>query len=380
MKRNFRYMDKPLFFATIIFFAFGLIMILSASNIESFVRYDNSPYQFFMKQLISIAVGIGAFIYILAIPIKKHAVYIKMLLLGLIGILILLITTGSATNESVSWFNFGIFGIQPSEFGKIIIILYMAIYYEKNQSKLDNFSVIFKPIWYVFIITALIFLQNDYGTAIMFALLSFFIFYLVPMSKKIRSQFNKVVMLLIILIILVVTVSGNDLLPERQKKRIDFANPCQKYQTGEGYQVCNGYIAINNGGLAGVGLGKSTQKYLYLPEAHTDFIYAIIVEEIGVIAGVIILIAYGFVLIRIVKVGKKSSKISGKMICYGVAAYIFIQVIVNLVGVLGLGPMTGVILPFLSYGGSFAITLICSLGFVQRVAIENHLEQKKKLT
>ena len=135
--------------------------------------------------------------------------------------------------------------------------------------------------------------------------------------------------------------------------------------------MCNGYIAINNGGLTGVGIGKSTQKYLYLPEPYTDFIFDIIIEELGVLVGIVILLLYMLVLYRILAIGRQSSSNTGAIICYGVAIYIFLHIAVNLTGILGLVPLTGVPLPFMSYGGSFTICLIIALAAVQKVAIEN---------
>ena len=171
--------------------------------------------------------------------------------------------------------------------------------------------------------------------------------------------------------------SGKGILLERQMERFDFRNPCDKILEN-GSQVCNCYIAINNGGLTGVGLGNSTQKYLYLPEPYTDFIFAIIVEELGVITGVLIILAYMFILFRILLIGRRSPNNRGAVLCYGVAVYIFLHVAINLLGIMGLMPLTGVPLPFMSYGGSFTICLIASLAIVQRVSVENGLLQERK--
>ena len=132
-------------------------------------------------------------------------------------------------------------------------------------------------------------------------------------------------------------------------------------------------IAINNGGLTGVGLGNSTQKYLYLPEPYTDFIFCIIIEELGLVTGLFIIAMYFFILVRILVIGRASSTNTGATICYGVAFYIFVHIAVNLLGLFGVIPMTGVPLPFMSYGGSFTLCLITALTAVQRVQIENRL-------
>ena len=167
------------------------------------------------------------------------------------------------------------------------------------------------------------------------------------------------------------------MLQARQLSRFDFRNPCSKLLTN-GSQVCNGYIAINNGGLTGVGLGNSTQKYLYLPEPYTDFIFAVIVEEMGSIFGVGIILLYMFILYRILLIGRNSYTNRGSLMCYGVAIYIFCHIAVNLLGLFGLIPLTGVPLPFMSYGGSFTICLVAALTIVQRVNIENKIRDSLK--
>ena len=128
-----------------------------------------------------------------------------------------------------------------------------------------------------------------------------------------------------------------------------------------------------------MGLGNSTQKYLYLPEPYTDFIYAIIVEELGVITGVLLILSYMFIMFRILLIGRKSPNNRGAVLCYGVAIYIFLHIAVNLLGIMGVIPMTGVPLPFMSYGGSFTLCLIAGLTLVQRVSIENGILAEKSV-
>ena len=164
-----------------------------------------------------------------------------------------------------------------------------------------------------------------------------------------------------------------------QLDRFNFLKPCTRYQDTSGYQVCNGYIAINSGKLISISPGNSKQKYLYLPEAYTDFIFPIIVEEFGLIIGILVILVYILIIYRIILIGKNSDNIQNQMLCYGVAIFIFSHVIINLVGVLGILPLTGVPLPFLSYGGSFALTVSIALAMVQRVSIENYNSLKRKV-
>ena len=158
---------------------------------------------------------------------------------------------------------------------------------------------------------------------------------------------------------------------------MNFLNPCSRYKEDSGYQVCNSYIAIHNGGLRGVGLGNSTQKYMYLPEAHTDFIFSIIVEELGLIIAVLIIIGYFVMLFAILKIAKKATNLRNSILAYGIFTYIFAHIIINLMGILGIIPLTGVPLPFLSYGGSYGICVVIAMAIIQRINIENRVEEKR---
>ena len=171
---------------------------------------------------------------------------------------------------------------------------------------------------------------------------------------------------------LVLITAGGKLLKSYQLERFNFIDPCERYQEDSGYQLCNSFIAFKNGSVYGQGLGSSTQKYLYLPESYTDFIFSIIVEELGLIAGILILIGYIFMLFRIIKISRRATCLRNSLICYGVFAYAVTHIMVNLGGVMGLIPLTGVPLPFLSYGGSYIICLMIGMGLVQRVAVENN--------
>lgn len=257
------------------------------------------------------------------------------------------------------------------------MIMWMARYYEVNQGKLDKYGASLFPLLVGGIIAFLIIFQPDLGTAIIFSVIVFCIFISVPIAKEIKNKIFLTFVGLVIVVGLVLAGSGKTIIYERQLERLNFTRPCDRL-LDEGSQVCNAYIAINNGGLTGVGLGNSTQKYLYLPEPYTDFIFAIIVEELGLIVGIALLLCYVFVIYRIIAIARRSYTNRGAVICYGVAVYIFLHIAVNLMGLFGLMPMTGVPLPFMSYGGSYTICLIIALTMVQRVNIETNQRNKLK--
>ncbi len=376
MRRLMSKMDLPLFYVSIILFAFGVIMVLSASNMEAFVRYKTSPYHYFFRQLFFIIVGMASFRIIISIPTSKYKNIINPIIIGIMILLALLFSYGSVRNASGSWLGIGSFGIQPSEFAKVALIIYMGTYYENNKDKLNDSFVALKPLLIALVFVFLVLFQPDLGTAVIIALLVMMIFSMVRVDTKIKKVIKSMLIGGVVLGALVITTSGQNILSSEQKERLNFLKPCARYETG-GYQVCNGYIAINNGGLLGVGLGNSTQKYLYLPEAHTDFIFAIIMEETGLLVALIIIALYILILSRIVKIGNNSHTIRGKLICYGIASYIFLHIAINLSGLFGIAPYTGVPLPFLSYGGSFVLSLMVALAVVERIAIENKNYQLK---
>lgn len=377
MKKVLSKLDKPLLLIMLLFFIFGLIMIFSASTIVSVVGFNRAPYSFFIKQALFLFVGLIAFFIILFIPTKKYSAISKILIIIVILALAGLIVYGELTNHAKSWYYIGPFSIQPSEFAKTILIMYLGSYYYKHRKELNNQWIILKPLFLAFIIFDLVFLQPDLGTGIIIALICIFIFFALPMEKSFKKNMFMLLLVIISAVALFFVFGGEKILTSTQLKRFEYKEPCKRYTEETGYQVCNGYIAINSGGLFGVGLGNSTQKYLYLPEAHTDFIFPIVIEELGVITGVLVILGYIFILYRILKIARKSNNLGNSIMAYGVAAYLFSHIAINLIGILGVGPMTGVPLPFLSYGGSFALNLMIAFGIVQRIEVENKMTNKK---
>lgn len=375
MKKIIKYVDKPLLIVSVLLFIIGLIMVFSASNVTAYMSHEVSPYNYFIKQAVFLGVGLIMSLIMIKFTTKAYGVFSWGLLLIIIVSLLMLLVIGQAKNRAISWYDLGPISIQPSEFAKVITIVWLARYYEKNK-KMTSYTKSLFPIGVCLLITFLIFIQPDLGTAIIYTVIVGVMFLAAPIIKEIKTKTIFALLGLIAFAGVVLIGSGKTVLLERQLERFDFTNPCDKLLT-TGNQVCNCYIAINNGGLTGVGLGNSTQKYLYLPEPYTDFIFAIIVEELGIIFGVGIIVMYMFLLYRILKIGRDSPTNRGALLCYGVAIYIFLHIAINLMGIFGLMPMTGVPLPFMSYGGSFTICLIAALTIVQRVSVENGLCKEK---
>ncbi len=376
MRKIIKYIDKPLLIITMILFALGLIMVFSASNVTAYMSHDVSPYNYFIKQAVFLAVGLILSLIMIRFNTKSYGMFSWGLLLIGIASLVVLLAIGSAKNQAVSWFDLGFVSVQPSEFVKVITIVFLANYYDKNAKKLNTWSKSLFPIGICAIAAALIFIQPDLGTTIIYCTIVGIIFLSVPIAKDIKFKTVFAILGIVIFGLVAIVGSGKGLLLDRQMERFNYKNPCSRI-LDDGNQVCNCYIAIHNGGLTGVGLGNSTQKYLYLPEPYTDFIFAIIVEELGVITGVLLILMYIFVFFRILVIGRKSPNNRGAVLCYGIATYIFLHIAINLLGIMGLMPMTGVPLPFMSYGGSFTICLIAALTIVQRVSVENGILKEK---
>lgn len=380
MKKILSKIDFPLFIMVMLFVIFGLVMIYSASSITAVVRYGYEPYHFFIRQAVFVIASllIGFFI-ILRIPTKTYSIFIYPLVFLLIFALAFLFIKGEITGGAQSWFDLKFFKIQPSEFAKPILIVLMAVFYNNlNNRKVKNIYAYFIPVSIAIIVVGLVFMQPDLGSAAIIAGIVFLTFISIPSIHSNLLKVFKIIGVALVIGVVVFLYAGSDLLNDVQKGRLNFKNPCSRYTEVTGYQVCNGFIAMNNGGLFGVGLGKSTQKYLYLPESHTDFIYPIIVEELGLIIGILIVLGYGYILLRILKIAKSSENLRCSILAYGTFWYILLHVLVNLLGVLALIPLTGVPLPFLSYGGSFTVNAIIMTFVVLRVNVENKINKTKR--
>jgi len=384
MIKTLKRIDKPLFFVTIFMFIFGLIMIFSASYVETINSMGNA-YYYLIRHGIILAVCLIVFLVLIKFPLKTYKHFYKLIIIGSIALLVLVYMFGNIVNGARSWFSLPFFNLQPSELAKIGIIVFMAVYYDKIKDKNNSYKTALFPFIYIAAIFGLIVIQPDLGSALIVLFISILIFLSVPLLPEVRKKVNKIIIITVALISFlgfIFVLSGKIGLYEYQLQRFNFLKPCTRYtEVGTGYQVCNSFVAINNGGIFGVGIGNSTQKYLYLPASYTDFIYPVIVEELGLVTGIIILLAYGYIIFRILKIAKESYNLMNGIICYGVAAYIFVHIFVNLTGILGLLPLTGVPLPFLSYGGSYALSLTIALTLVQRVSVENYqARQEEKIS
>ncbi len=379
MKKLFAKMDILLLIIIFIYSIIGLIMIFSASSVSTVLRYNVAQYHFFIRQAIFLVASFIGGLIILKIPTSKYKYFAPFMIVGIIVALMGLFVYGRITNNARSWYDIGPFALQPSEFAKSCIIIFMAVSYSRlEKMKVKNIYLFIFPVIISLIIALLIAMQPDLGTALIIGGITIFIFMSIPYVKKNIIKVLKIGIVVVGIALLALLYSGHSLINSRQLKRFEFLNPCSRYTEDTGYQVCNGFIAIHNGGLFGVGLGNSSQKYLYLPESHTDFIFPIIVEELGFVTGALLIIGYMIMLYRILKIAREAENLRLSILAYGVFLYLLFHILINLLGILALIPLTGVPLPLLSYGGSFTVNVILMLFVVERVSIENKTIKAKK--
>lgn len=379
--RNFKYMDKKLLVVSLIMISYGLLNIVTASSREA-VDKDVPLYYFFFKQSIMLIVGfiIGFVIIETDTSSKKFSIIAKIGFIAIGICLGYLLLFGDSNRGAKNWISIGPITFQPSELAKPIIIVCLALLFEKyyhffKTKGINHYNKIALILFAGLSFAAIIFLQKDFGTMLIICIIFIVMFLASPISRIEKLRTSIIVLIILIMGILVILVgTGGKILSEAQLERFNFFNPCRNYESS-GYQICNSFIAINDGGLIGLGIGKSKQKYSYIPEPHTDSVFAIIVEENGLIFCTFIFIGYIVILWRILEISSGATSIRGRYICLGVATYLFAHIFINLGGLFGLIPLTGVPLPFLSYGGSFLISAVCSLCLVQRVAIESSLEK-----
>ena len=380
IKKVFSNLHFPLLILMIIYLVFGLLMIFSASSVAAVLRYQVPSNYFFIRQLTWILLSLIPGFIILFVNTKYYRFFSKWVMLFAVGALILLFAVGVVAGGAKSWYDMGDINIQPTELVKIILIIYLAVYYHRFGSKKDvSLGKMAFPLILAVIVFILVAMQPDFGGAFIIAVITALIFFSLPIAKNQKKTIYKIGVGTVIVALIASLFLGKDIFQSYQVSRLlNFTEPCQRYSDDTGYQVCNGYIAIHNGALTGVGLGKSTQKYLYLPEAHTDFIFPIICEELGLVVGILVVIGYFVMLFMILNVAKETDTLRNSVLAYGIFAYLLAHILINLLGVLGLIPLTGVPLPFLSYGGSYNMCVIISMFMIQRIHYENKEAKLRK--
>ncbi len=358
MKKSF---DIPLWISVLCIGLFGIVMIYSASSIWAEYKFHDALH-FFKSQSVFFGIGIILCLLVSKIDVsfwKKHANSILFCCLTLL-ILVLIPGIGTVRNGSRSWFGIGGFGIQPSEFAKIGLIVFVSKYLSQNQKELRSIRKGVLPLLGIIgLFFVLILLEPDFGTAMVIILT---LISLIFISGVKVSFFVKLGLLGILGIIGLILVA-----PYRMARIVSFLNPWSD-PLGSGFQIIQSLYAIGPGGLLGQGFLNSHQKHFYLPEPQTDFIFSIISEEFGFLGVLIVISFFFFLFYRSLKIALKCSDLFSKFLAFGLSIGILIQATLNLCVVIGLIPVTGVTLPFFSYGGSSLLVSMASIGIILSIS------------
>ena len=351
--------DYILFFLCIAIATFGLVMIYSASSIWAEYKFHD-PYKFVKAQALFFVVGI---LLMLVLSKVDYHLYFKkanviLLICFLLLVFVLIPGIGTVRNGSRSWFGIGSLGIQPSEFAKLGLIIYVSKYLANNKKNMRDIKKgVFPILTVIFAFFGLIMLEPDFGTAMVIVLT---LVVMIFISGVQISFFVKIGCLGLIGIVILILVA-----PYRMARIVSFLNPWTD-PLGSGFQIIQSLYAIGPGGLLGQGFMKSRQKHFYLPEPQTDFIFSIISEEFGFLGVLLVTAAFFFLFYRVLKISLHTTDLS-----FGLIFGILIQASLNLMVVVGLIPVTGVTLPFLSYGGSSLLVSMASIGIILNISRQN---------
>jgi cell division protein FtsW len=345
----------------------GLIMILSASSVTSFATYGSS-FLFFKRQLIWAVVGLAGFAFFARVDYQRLRGLGYVLIVLVAGLLfaVLVPGVGVAVGGSARWLGLGPLSFQPSELGKLAIVLFAAdVFSRKSERAFDSFAHTALPlIPALALLSLLILLQPDLGTTLVLGCVGLGLLFVAGAPLRYISP--------ILLSVALVATAAAFAEPYRRARIFSFLNPwADPFNTG--YQTIQSLIALGSGGMFGVGLGASRQKWLYIPNAHTDFIYAILGEEMGLLGTLVVLGLFAFLAYLGVRAARRAPDRFGMLIAAGVTVWVTSQAIINIGAVTAALPVTGVPLPLVSFGGTSLVILLCGMGILVNVAFQGEL-------
>ena len=352
----------------------GLTMVLSSSLAISEQRFDQATH-YFIRQSIALGIGLVGALFVFKIPIQFWQTHRgKLFLFGLL-LLVLVLIFGREISGSKRWLPLLVMNFQPAEFVKLAAIVFVAGYLQRHLNAVkEDFNVIMRLSLPFGLMALLLLFQPDYGSTLLIAAV---VTAMLLISGAPWRYFVLTIMPVVVLLSLLVVYS-----PYRMARVVSFLDPWQD-PYGAGYQLTQALIASGSGGWFGAGLGASVQKLLYLPDAHTDFLFSIFAEEFGFIGVLGLLILYGFFIYRMFRVARSSwtpDQQFSALLVYGVATWVALQVMINLGVNLGLLPTKGLTLPFMSYGGSSVMMLCIAMALVFRVDYEQRKSERLGVT
>ncbi len=352
--------------------AFGLVMVFSASyyyaqNTAS-VGYDG--YYFIRKQAMYLAIGFPMMLVISLIDFRKLEKFKVIAILVSIILLVAVLAFGQETNGARRWIVVGSQSIQPSEIAKFGMMLYMCSFMARKHAVMQNFTKGMLPMLLVIgIICGLVMLQPNMSMAVIMGLMGYALLFIGGADTK------QMLLLLVVFIGLFALLAVIE--PYRMARLTSFVNPWAD-ALGDGYQLIQSYYALGSGGLFGVGLNNSHQKLLYMTYGESDFIFAIVCEELGLIGGLLVIAAYGFIVYRGIRIALQCRDRFGSMLAGGITVVFGLQVFVNIGVCTGLLPTTGQALPFISAGGSSMMIFLAAMGVLLNISRFNNAQKPAK--
>lgn len=359
--------DKWLMSAVLVLIIIGLMMVSSSSVMIS-TKHFHTPFHFLIRQSCYLFLGLALALMVMRIDTKYwEQISPSLLLISLILLILVLIPGfGRVVNGSRRWLGFGGVGIQVSELVKLTMILYLSGYLvRQGASVTQNMLGFIKPMIILALIGLLLLQEPDFGATVVISVTVLTMLFL----SGVKLRYYSMLFLSVLLVLAGLAISS----PYRVRRLTAFLNPWAD-QFNTGYQLTQSLIAFGRGGYVGVGLGESVQKLLYLPEAHTDFIFAVLAEETGLLGIVFVLTLYSIIIVRGLMTGYtawRQSRFFAAYLSYGLTFWLGFQAIINMGVNLGLLPTKGLTLPFLSYGGASVIMNCLAIALILRVDHEN---------
>lgn len=382
-KERIRMIDKWLFIPFVALMLFSIIMVYSASTYSALEDYGQANY-YLIRQTAYVLVSfiVATITYFLSFRLIKHKKFIQYVTIIVLILLIWVLFTPEVLGAS-RWIRMPGFNIQPAEFAKVFVILYLAYIFSRNQEGIETRfkEIVLRPGLLVAFVAVLVLIQPDTGTFIIISAIILLLLFSSGISLKYGFVFFSVASLLVVLVVYIIYNFGEHLpfLDYRYERFLGWFDPFGNYET-EGHQLVNSYYALNRGGMFGVGIGNSVQKTGYLPFPYTDFILAIVGEELGLVGIAFVLGSLGLIIGRSFYIGSRSEDSFVSLLCLGVGGMLLVQSLVNMAGVTGVLPITGVTFPFLSYGGSSLLTVSLSVALVANVSTLEKMKNKIKKT
>ncbi len=356
--------DTTLLFSVLFLVGIGIVMVYSASSALALKKFG-TDYYFLKRQALFSLVGIVAMVVCGHIPLKiyKSLTYPLLALSMLFLILVQVSDLGVSAGGATRWLRFKGFSFQPSEFARLAMVMYLAYSMSKKQEQIKDLYIGFLPhVIVLSLFTVLIFMQPDFGSVVILCALTWIMMFVGGVGLRYLLSS----LLLILPLVYFVMLSAD----YRIRRLTSFLDPWQ-YPADEGYQIIHSLMAFGTGGIWGSGIGRGYQKLFYLPEPHTDFIFSVIGEELGLIGVLIILGLYALILWRGISIARNAKDSFNAYLAIGITVAIVLQVCVNMGVALGLLPTKGLTLPFLSYGGTSLLINMASIGILMNIGAKS---------